>query len=74
MYHAPEGNRLPPLLLLVWFLLLGIAIGLSPSHQQRCIFDRNEIGPKGDYGQWYWEFYKCDDGTERRQMVAGPRG
>lgn len=39
-----------------------------------CTFDRNEIGPKGDHGQWYWEFYKCEDGTERRILVASPRG
>lgn len=40
----------------------------------RCTFDRNEIGPMGTYGQWWWDIYKCSDGTERRELVAGPRG
>lgn len=39
-----------------------------------CIFDRNELGPMGSYGQWYWDVYKCADGTEQRELVAGPRG
>lgn len=40
----------------------------------RCAFDRNELGPMGAYGQWWWDIYKCADGTERRVLVAGPRG
>lgn len=55
-------------------LLIAAYVEQFPARQLRCTFDRNEIGPKGNFGQWYWEFYKCDDGTERRQMVAGPRG
>lgn len=55
-------------------LLIAAYVERFPARQLRCTFDRNEIGPKGNFGQWYWEFYKCDDGTERRQMVAGPRG
>lgn len=39
-----------------------------------CTFDRNEIGPIGTYGQWWWDIYKCSDGTERRILVASPRG
>lgn len=35
-----------------------------------CKFDRNELGPQG----WWWDVYKCSDGTERRQLVASPRG
>lgn len=59
-----------------WVLIGGWVIGLYliMPHGMRCTFDRNEIGPKGDNGQWYWEFFKCDDGTERRVLVAGPRG
>lgn len=50
--------------------VLTAAFGTHPT----CRFDRNELGPKGNHGQWWWEFYKCSDGTERRQLVAGPRG
>lgn len=39
-----------------------------------CTFDRNELGPMGAHGQWWWDIYKCSDGTERRVLVAGPRG
>lgn len=35
-----------------------------------CKFDRNEPGPQG----WWWDVYKCADGTQRRQLVASPRG
>lgn len=61
---------------------LGLAIGgaswgwtaYSRAAHQRCTFDRNELGPQGDHGQWWWDIYKCPDGTERRVLVAGPRG
>jgi len=48
----------------------------------RCTFDRNEPR-KGEAGDgldgkpvngWWWDIYKCTDGTERRVLVAGPRG
>ena len=39
-----------------------------------CTFDRNELGPVGAHGQWYWDIYKCSDGTERKVLVASPRG
>jgi hypothetical protein len=52
----------------------GFLIPLGIGKYQRCTFDRNELGPKGDHGQWWWEIYKCEDGTERRELVAGPRG
>jgi len=47
-----------------------------------CTFDRNEPRP-GELGDgldgkpvdgWWWDIYKCSDGTERRTLVAGPRG
>lgn len=47
-----------------------------------CTFDRNEPR-KGEPGDgldgkpvdgWWWDIYKCSDGTERRVLVAGPRG
>lgn len=48
---------------------------LRSAKQQRCAFDRNDVGPKGaDGGQWWYDVYKCPDGTERRVLVAGPRG
>lgn len=50
-----------------------IAPASSTTHQT-CTFDRNELGPMGAHGQWWWEIYKCSDGTERRVLVAGPRG
>lgn len=60
-----------PLILLFGTILTA---ALDRTHP-RCEFDRNELGPIGAYGgQWYWEYYKCSDGTTRRQMVAGPRG
>ena len=51
------------ILALVWVTMA------SPRHPQ-CHFDRNEPGPQG----WWWEIYKCSDGTERRMLVASPRG
>lgn len=39
------------------------------------VFDRNELGPQGTYGQWWWEFSKCKRcGKEVRELVASPRG
>lgn len=38
------------------------------------VFDRNELGPQGTSGQWYWEFSKCKCGAELRELVASPRG
>lgn len=56
-------------------ILVAIALALWwPRPHPRCVFDRNELGPMGEYGQWYWDIYKCSDGTSRRQLVAGPRG
>lgn len=47
----------------------------SFTQKQRCVFDRNDIGPKdADGGQWWYDVYQCPDGTERRVLVAGPRG
>ncbi len=51
-----------------------IAIAAQFTTHTTCTFDRNELGPMGTYGQWWWEIYKCSDGTERRELVAGPRG
>lgn len=42
--------------------------------RHRFVFDRNELGPQGDYGQWWWEFSKCKCGAETRELVASPRG
>lgn len=53
---------------------VGWVIGAFGPATQRCVFDRNEPGPRGEYGQWWWDVYKCTDGTERRELVAGPRG
>lgn len=47
-----------------------------------CTFDRNEPrqGEVGDglngepVDGWWWEIYKCSDGTEHRILVASPRG
>ena len=36
----------------------------------RCVFDHYLPAPQG----WWFEFYKCPDGTWRRNMVAGQRG
>jgi hypothetical protein len=53
--------------------MLFAIFGLFAARQQ-CVFDRNEIGPMGAHGQWWYDVYKCPDGTERRVLVAGPRG
>jgi hypothetical protein len=37
--------------------------------QPACKFDRNELRTQG----WWWDVYECSDGTERRQIVVGPR-
>lgn len=42
--------------------------------RHRWIFDRNEPGPQGAGGQWWWEFSKCKCGAEIRELVASPRG
>ncbi len=47
---------------------------LRQARGQQCVFDRNEIGPMSAHGQWWYDVYKCPDGTERRVLVAGPRG
>lgn len=66
-----------------WMAFWGCVLAYCPSPlffdpsaaQHKCVFDRNEIGPKGaDGGQWWFDVYKCPDGTERRVLVAGPRG
>lgn len=51
-------------------LLVGAGYFLGSRQQPRCVFDRNEPGPQG----WWWEIYKCSDGSERRELVASPRG
>lgn len=56
--------------LLLWLL----ALTFLQDHRTRCTFDHNELGPMGTDGQWWWDIYKCTDGTERRVLVAGPRG
>ena len=53
--------------------ILTAVFGIFAARQQ-CVFDRNEIGPMGAHGQWWYDVYKCPDGTERRVLVAGPRG
>lgn len=63
------------ILFCIGFLSITASVIWSLGQQKiRCTFDRNEIGPIGSHGQWYWEIYKCSDGTERRELVAGPRG
>lgn len=42
--------------------------------RHRFVFDHNEPGPQGTYGQWWWEFSKCKCGAEARELVASPRG
>lgn len=72
-----KSNGTPKIILLaiVIAFFAGVAqLILGRPSPPRCAFDRNELGPMGDHGQWYWEYYKCSDGTERRQLVAGPRG
>lgn len=72
-----------PKLVVRWYALIvsitgfAFASNLLVSHRaqhQLCTFDRNELGPRGDHGQWWWDIYKCADGSERRALVAGPRG
>lgn len=66
-----KGCRPVLLLAVIPFLIslpsvINIAFGGHPT----CKFDRNEPGPQG----WWWDIYKCSDGTERRVLVASPRG
>ena len=67
-----------PVNVMVFIAVLVASFALAlyrPEPKHRCEFDRNEPGPLGANGsQWWWEYYKCDDGTERRMLVAGPRG
>jgi len=51
-------------------LVCGWGITRSASQTPRCWFDRNEPGPNG----WWWEIYRCSNGSERREIVASPRG
>lgn len=46
-----------------WYLIGAVA-------HPTCKFDRNEPAPQG----WWWDIYKCSDGSERRELVASPRG
>lgn len=60
---------------------LGWTVAANRSHVT-CTFDRNEPrqGEVGDgldgrpVDGWWWDIYKCSDGTERRILVASPRG
>lgn len=66
-------------LVYIALLMIGIVTGIGgailvPPANQQCVFNRNELGPQGTYGQWWWNVYKCPDGTEQRELVAGPRG
>jgi len=59
----------------------GLALDTNKS-PVTCTFDRNEPrqGEVGDgldgkpVDGWWWDIYKCSDGTERRVLVAGARG
>ncbi len=57
-----------------WIVGAAMIVQAIGKERMRCTFDRNELGPMGTYGQWWWDIYKCTDGTERRVLVAGPRG
>lgn len=73
-----HGKEQKMKLFLASSLVVAIGFGAlifgSRQTHQACTFDRNELGPVGSGGQWYWDIFKCADGTERRLMVAGPRG
>ena len=61
--------------MIIGFLAAGLLVSgliglLDFNPKVRCQFERNEPGPQG----WWWEIYKCSDGTERRELVASPRG
>lgn len=75
---SPDGY-----VIFVVFGLLALATAASfGAERVTCKFDRNEPR-KGEPGDglngkpvegWWWDVYKCSDGTERRVLVAGPRG
>lgn len=53
--------------------LLGGALFMTrymAKEQLLCSFTHNEAGPQG----WWYDVYKCSDGSERRILVASPRG
>lgn len=63
-------------LALVWIIVAALWLGwyFAATHQ-KCVFDRNDLGPKdANGGQWWYDVFKCPDGTERRVLVAGRRG
>lgn len=75
-WERSRSGRIITALILLGFAAGVIQLLLQEPHPAtvQCTFDHNEIGPMGDHGQWYWDIFKCRDGSERRQLVAGSRG
>jgi hypothetical protein len=79
LWHIGVGSF--GLALFLW-AVIDVAQTLARPMQPECVFDRNEPrkGEPGDgldgkpVNGWWWDIYKCSDGTERRVLVAGPRG
>ena len=67
----PEIKIAAAVIAVLMLALIVVSVRLAVSAERpQCVFDRNEPGPQG----WWYDVYKCTDGTERRQLVASPRG